>query len=59
MSAASGKNTACRLRDVILSLYLGEIYQPSSGLLKKNHEQTEASPTEGHKDDEGAAAFFI
>ncbi|KAF4804794.1 hypothetical protein TURU_004512 [Turdus rufiventris] len=42
---------------------LGEIYQGSAQFWtsqnKKKHDQTEASPTEGHKDDEGTAESFM
>lgn len=44
-------------------LSLGEIYQGSAQFWtsqnKKKHDQTEASPTEGHKDDEGTAESFM
>lgn len=49
--------------DPFPQLSLDVIYQGSAQFWapqnKKKHEQTEASPTEGHKDDEGTAAFFI
>lgn len=44
-------------------LRFSEIYRGSAQFWapqnKKKHEQIEASPTEGHKDDEGIAASFI